>query len=188
MLRTYGLAVSHRHCSSSITGSSSTLTPSHSIRLGDRFIISQLFSRSLSRHTSLQPRVAGRLANLAKPAPSAAALESIIRRRTFHISPVTLTSSNPQAQSIEYFTLPMPDTPTEIIAKLPERFTKAREEGDLLFFPSTIHKHEEFGVEVCKSILSCVTWPASSASACFAVGDPSVPCPPAQTASAYATL
>ncbi|EKM54234.1 uncharacterized protein PHACADRAFT_123099 [Phanerochaete carnosa HHB-10118-sp] len=41
----------------------------------------------------------------------------------------------------------MSDSPAKIISKLPGRFTKANEEGDLLFFPSTIHKHQEFGVE-----------------------------------------
>ncbi|KAH9859105.1 ATP adenylyltransferase-domain-containing protein [Lenzites betulinus] len=34
-----------------------------------------------------------------------------------------------------------------IIAKLPEAFDKARASGDLLFFPSTVHKHSEHGVE-----------------------------------------
>jgi hypothetical protein len=45
----------------------------------------------------------------------------------------------------------MPDTPEQIIAKLSQRFDKAKESGDLLFFPSTIQKHEEYGVEVSKS-------------------------------------
>ncbi|KAH9935653.1 HIT-like protein [Fomitopsis serialis] len=38
-------------------------------------------------------------------------------------------------------------TPAEIIAKIPESFDKAQEAGDLLFFPSTIHKHSEFDVD-----------------------------------------
>ncbi|KAI0779321.1 HIT-like protein [Fomes fomentarius] len=38
-------------------------------------------------------------------------------------------------------------THKEIIAKLPESFDKAKEAGDLLFFPSTVHTHEENGVE-----------------------------------------
>jgi len=38
-------------------------------------------------------------------------------------------------------------TPTKIIAKIPESFDKAQEAGDLLFFPSTIHKHSEFDVD-----------------------------------------
>lgn len=42
----------------------------------------------------------------------------------------------------------MPQTHFEIISSLPARFDKARESGDLLFFPSTVHKHSEFGVEV----------------------------------------
>ncbi|KAH8107239.1 ATP adenylyltransferase-domain-containing protein [Cristinia sonorae] len=41
----------------------------------------------------------------------------------------------------------MPATPNAIIKDLPERFQKAKESGDLLFFPSTIHKHVEGGVE-----------------------------------------
>lgn len=41
-----------------------------------------------------------------------------------------------------------PSTPAEIVAQLPAGFDRARESGDLLFFPSTVHKHEEFGVEV----------------------------------------
>ena len=45
----------------------------------------------------------------------------------------------------------MPNTPEEIIAKLSDSFDKARDEGDLLFFPSTVHNHKEYGVEVCKS-------------------------------------
>ncbi|TCD60737.1 bifunctional AP-4-A phosphorylase/ADP sulfurylase [Steccherinum ochraceum] len=36
----------------------------------------------------------------------------------------------------------------EVIASLPERFTKAKESGDLLFFPSTVHNHVENGIEV----------------------------------------
>lgn len=36
----------------------------------------------------------------------------------------------------------------EIITSLPERFVKARDAGDLLFFPSTVHTHEEHGVQV----------------------------------------
>lgn len=35
-----------------------------------------------------------------------------------------------------------------ILAKLPEAFEKAQASGDLLFFPSTVHKHIENGVEV----------------------------------------
>lgn len=42
----------------------------------------------------------------------------------------------------------MPQTHFEIISSLPARFDKARESGDLLFFPSTVHKHSEFGVEL----------------------------------------
>ncbi|KAL1941971.1 hypothetical protein VTO73DRAFT_6501 [Trametes versicolor] len=34
-----------------------------------------------------------------------------------------------------------------ILAKLPEAFEKAQASGDLLFFPSTVHKHTENGVE-----------------------------------------
>ena len=42
-------------------------------------------------------------------------------------------------------------TPAEILERLPARFEQARESGDLLFFPSTTHKHEAHGVEVCES-------------------------------------
>ena len=40
-------------------------------------------------------------------------------------------------------------TPQEIVAKLDSKFEKARESGDLLFFPSTVHKHTDVGVDVC---------------------------------------
>ena len=49
----------------------------------------------------------------------------------------------------------MPSTQAEIIAQLPARFEKAKEEGDLFFFPSTTHKHEAYGTEVCKSQCPC---------------------------------
>lgn len=52
-----------------------------------------------------------------------------------------------QSHVADYSPLKMPDTPADIIARLPERFAKAKDEGDLLFFPSTVQKHEEFGVE-----------------------------------------
>lgn len=42
----------------------------------------------------------------------------------------------------------MTSTVKEIISKLPEAFDKALEQGDLLFFPSTVHKHTESNVEV----------------------------------------
>ncbi|KAI0339771.1 hypothetical protein BDW22DRAFT_1335536 [Trametopsis cervina] len=38
-------------------------------------------------------------------------------------------------------------TPAEIIAQLPAGFERAKEAGDVLFFPSTVHTHNEFGVE-----------------------------------------
>ncbi|KAI0074645.1 hypothetical protein K474DRAFT_1647701 [Panus rudis PR-1116 ss-1] len=38
-------------------------------------------------------------------------------------------------------------THAEIINSLPERFAKAQESGDLLFFPSSVNKHSEDGVE-----------------------------------------
>ncbi|PCH43417.1 ATP adenylyltransferase [Wolfiporia cocos MD-104 SS10] len=50
----------------------------------------------------------------------------------------------------------MPQTPAEIIVKLPEAFEKARESGDLLFFPSTVHKHRdsdvEFEIRLCPAL------------------------------------
>ena len=39
-------------------------------------------------------------------------------------------------------------TPQEIIAKLGPQFERARESGDLLFFPSTVHKHTDAGIDV----------------------------------------
>lgn len=39
-------------------------------------------------------------------------------------------------------------TPQEIVAKLDSQFEKARGSGDLLFFPSTVHKHTDVGVDV----------------------------------------
>ena len=39
-------------------------------------------------------------------------------------------------------------TPQEIVAKLGPQFERARESGDLLFFPSTVHKHTDVGVDV----------------------------------------
>lgn len=39
-------------------------------------------------------------------------------------------------------------TPQEIITKLGSQFEKARESGDLLFFPSTVHKHTDAGIDV----------------------------------------
>ncbi|EPQ57184.1 hypothetical protein GLOTRDRAFT_115218 [Gloeophyllum trabeum ATCC 11539] len=41
----------------------------------------------------------------------------------------------------------MTTTPEEIINRLQGKFEKAREEGDLLFFPSTVQKHQEGQVE-----------------------------------------
>ncbi|KIJ68141.1 hypothetical protein HYDPIDRAFT_107802 [Hydnomerulius pinastri MD-312] len=37
--------------------------------------------------------------------------------------------------------------PSDIISAIPERFQVAQTSGDLLFFPSEVHKHEEIGVE-----------------------------------------
>ena len=39
-------------------------------------------------------------------------------------------------------------TPQEVLAKLDSQFERARESGDLLFFPSTVHKHTDVGVDV----------------------------------------
>lgn len=39
-------------------------------------------------------------------------------------------------------------TPQEILAKVDSQFEKARESGDLLFFPSTVYKHTDIGVDV----------------------------------------
>ena len=39
-------------------------------------------------------------------------------------------------------------TPEEMVGKLDSQFEKAHESGDLLFFPSTVHKHTDVGVDV----------------------------------------
>ncbi len=36
----------------------------------------------------------------------------------------------------------------EVISSLPGRFTRAKDAGDLFFFPSTVNTHEEHGVQV----------------------------------------
>ncbi|CCM01925.1 uncharacterized protein FIBRA_03998 [Fibroporia radiculosa] len=41
----------------------------------------------------------------------------------------------------------MPQTPVEIISKLPASFKKAQDSGDLLFFPSSVHEYDEDGVK-----------------------------------------
>jgi len=48
-------------------------------------------------------------------------------------------------------------TPQEIIAKLDSQFEKARQSGDLLFFPSTVHKHTDVGVDVRFSLSSSLS-------------------------------
>ncbi|KZT41511.1 HIT-like protein [Sistotremastrum suecicum HHB10207 ss-3] len=51
----------------------------------------------------------------------------------------------------------------EILARLPTSFSKARDSGDLLFFPSTVHRHQEGGVEfeirLCPALLHKPTLP-----------------------------
>lgn len=42
----------------------------------------------------------------------------------------------------------MDQVPSEVISKLPESFEKGLASGDLLFFPSTVYKHEDYGVQV----------------------------------------
>lgn len=76
-------------------------------------------------------------------------LTSLSCTRTFSSLPTTNT---PLACAVSH-TVPikMSHTPAEIVAQLPERFDKARESGDVLFFPSTISKHQAHGVEVCES-------------------------------------
>ena len=60
----------------------------------------------------------------------------------------TSAKNNPSRMAIAS----VPNTPADIIAQLQSSFDKAKESGDVLFFPSTVHKHSEFGVEVCKSV------------------------------------
>ena len=49
-------------------------------------------------------------------------------------------------------------TPTEIIEKIPESFDKAQAAGDLLFFPSTVHKHSECDVDVSRRLRLLRLW------------------------------
>ncbi|KAI0930179.1 hypothetical protein AcW1_008934 [Taiwanofungus camphoratus] len=41
----------------------------------------------------------------------------------------------------------MDQVPSEVISKLPESFEKGLASGDLLFFPSTVYKYEDYGVQ-----------------------------------------
>lgn len=81
----------------------------------------------------------------------------------------------------------VPNTPADVIAQLPAGFDKAKESGDLLFFPSTVHKHSEFGVEVSLSPL--VVHPAAFLTdSDGVVGDHTVPCIAEQADAAHAAL
>ncbi|KAJ3558018.1 hypothetical protein NM688_g1156 [Phlebia brevispora] len=57
----------------------------------------------------------------------------------------------------------MPNTHEEIIQQLPVKFEKAREAGDLFFFPSTTHKHAahgiEFEIKLCPALQNKPTLP-----------------------------
>lgn len=81
----------------------------------------------------------------------------------------------------------MPSTPTEIIAQLPTGFERARESGDLLFFPSTVHKHQEFGVEVREFLHFCLSQRSITSSVSI-VGDHALSCAAEQTGVADAPL
>ena len=72
---------------------------------------------------------------------SATTLDTAIR------APTNRIHSTRSFRTIANMTL----THAEILERLPARFEQARESGDLLFFPSTTHKHEAHGVEVCES-------------------------------------
>lgn len=67
------------------------------------------------------------------------------RERCFSTTRRTSSSS---ASKRETMTTSTQISQSEVISSLPERFTKAKDAGDLLFFPSTVHKHEEHGVQV----------------------------------------
>ena len=76
-------------------------------------------------------------------------------------SPSALTTSQRRPfisafYSFGTMTIEMPTTQTDIIAQLPSRFDQAKEAGDLFFFPSTVHKHQAHGVEVCESVLCLI--------------------------------
>ncbi|GJE92278.1 ATP adenylyltransferase-like protein [Phanerochaete sordida] len=132
----------HNH-SSSITGSSPACT---SRAIHDRVITSHASPPSFTRLTDIALHVAHTRIPTWKPS----APRPTLSYRQLHISSA-LTSpasrTRPQIYVARHPLLKMPETAAQIIAKLPERFEKANAEGDLLFFPSTIHTHEEHGVE-----------------------------------------
>ncbi|TFL01463.1 HIT-like domain-containing protein [Pterulicium gracile] len=41
----------------------------------------------------------------------------------------------------------MASSPAEIITRIPTQFAKAKQDGDLFFYPSTVHSHTEIGID-----------------------------------------
>ena len=77
-------------------------------------------------------------ASLSERNPRLRTIVKAAHLRSAHLSTSTSTATGRSGMS----------THKEIVAKLVENFGKARESGDLLFFPSTVHTHAENGVEV----------------------------------------
>ena len=46
--------------------------------------------------------------------------------------------------------------PSEIIASIPDKYQSALSSTELRFFPSEVHKVEDFGVEVSSSRITCM--------------------------------
>jgi hypothetical protein len=63
--------------------------------------------------------------------------------------------------------LPTTMTPAEILTKVGPSFEKAQTEGDLLFFPSTIVKHTNSGIEVTHALRSVRVWANAPSSTRF---------------------
>ncbi len=147
-------------------------------------------SYNYTTHTSLA------IPRLRTPCHAACTPRALKTSSASHSSP--FLSSPPPCKQIEirsYATAPnsgynhqgslnemtsVPNTPAEIIKQLPANFEKAKEAGDVLFFPSTIHKHSEFGVEVCESVFFSpfprIRLLNTDMSISLTVGDHAMPC------------
>lgn len=79
----------------------------------------------------------------------------------------------------------MPNTPAEIISKLEDSFVKAQDAGELLFFPSTVHTHEEYGVEVRKFTIKSLIPGYVVMSHLLLVGNSPLPCTTEEAPFAY---
>lgn len=54
----------------------------------------------------------------------------------------------------------MASSPAEIITRIPTQFAKAKQDGDLFFYPSTVHSHTEIGIDV-RSRPTVINWRAA---------------------------